>query len=235
MKSVARTWACLLVAGCTGSDAGPEAQETQATPQYDGTYVITLTADGLQTGLGKIPVLHSEFAGDLVDLDGEVYEVVGTVGEGGTLQFERITGDRGTNVTATGQIIGQVAEGEFDNGKTKGTFAGSLNNASVDMLPVDDYDGGYELVFIRDGQQKAASVLVIQQGRFIFSTTNVDGETFRATGFATSDGTIVLHDAESESGFTIIAEAVIDQETGEIHGVYRIGNMIGLIKGVQAD
>ncbi len=190
----------------------------------------------MQVGLGVFVVKNGEFVGDLVAGDGEGYQIVGRVDPDGTAHFTQIKGDRGSEATALGRISGGVVQGLYDGTHGQGAFAGSRDNAPTEPILGTRFDGGYEVQFIREGEVQAETVFVVRGGRFRLEALDMADRRFEVEGWVTSDGTIVLNDAQvNDQGFTILAECTIDQDSGDINGVYRIGNLVGRVSGKKGD
>ena len=118
-------------------------------------------------------------------------------------------------------------------GDREGSFAGALDN-NVNARPSLEYDGLYELSFIRDDQEVAQTTLEIDQGLFQIHVTNSDRNRFEAHGFVLDDGTLVL-DNGAEANFSMVAEAQIDPDTLKIEGLYTVGDLVGEVRGRHAD
>ena len=213
-------------------------QSTNPTPmssgsRFDGIYIAAFQSEGLKTALSRFKITNQQVSGDLINRFGENFQITGEVQADGTVTFPMLVGDQGSRITATAKINGQIVEGSYQVGDRSGSFAGALDNQATSKLSIE-FDGFYELSFIRDDDEVASTILEIRDGRFAVRVVNDDGMSFEGRGFISEDGTLVLDNGKSAQ-FTIIAEALLDVETGKIEGLYSVGPKVGLIIGKRAD
>ncbi len=231
--------ALLATAGC---DEGRDTAKAAPTPQasaFDGEYIVAFRWGGQQAAIGAFVVAHGAFDVDLVNILGKRITGNGTVADDGVIDFTALDHEDGQPITAEGRFVGDSVEGTFDVEATPGDFAGSRDNVAT-VPPSAEYDGSYEVAFVRNDVERAVAVMQIRDGRFAVSITNIDDARFQVYGFVTSDGTVVIDgdgdaDAEAEASVRILAEATIDQETREVLGIYRIGDLTGVVRGKSSD
>ena len=212
---------------------------SEASPRYDGQYFATFESDGLKTALAHVHIRLGFIEGEVLNRYGERVTLGGFVDEDGMLRMPPLTGNVGSIFNATGRVspLG-IIEGAFTVFGVvdrEGSFAGSLDNQPI-YQPSPEYDGLYDLSFIRDDQEVAVTSLHIDHGRFTVRVVNSAGSRFDANGFVSEDGTLALLGTEPAD---VLAEAFIDPDTKQIKGIYSFGRgedtLMGDILGKEAD
>jgi pentapeptide MXKDX repeat protein len=212
---------------------------SEASPRYDGQYFATFESEGLKTALAHVHIRLGFIEGEVFNRYGERVTLGGFVDEDGMLRIPPLTGNVGSIFNATGRVspLG-IIEGAFTVFGVvdrEGSFAGSLDNQPI-YQPSSEYDGLYDLSFIRDDQEVAVTSLHIDHGRFTVRVVNSAGSRFDANGFVSEDGTLALLGTEPAD---VLAEAFIDPDTKQIKGIYSFGRgedtLMGDILGKEAD
>ena len=223
-----------------GNVAGAEMTvNPEASSRYDGTYFATFESDGLKTALARVEVRLGLIEGEVLNHYGELIQLGGFIDERGMLRIPPLAGNMGSTFNATGRIsrLG-IIEGTFTVSGVvdwEGSFLGSLENQAI-YRPSPEYDGLYDLSFIRDEQEVAVTSMSIDQGRFSLGIVNSSGLRFEAQGFVSEDGTLALL---GTNPIDVLAEGYIDPDTKSIKGIYVVGRgeeaLIGDISGREAD
>lgn len=200
---------------------------------HDGVYTVTVQRAGDHFGIGKVTVERNALVAGFTSNSALEVTVEGTVATDGTILTGSITAVPEAEIEVVeARFIGDVVEATYLIDGEEGALVGTRDGRLVDQTPVRDFDGSYALSMVRDDEEVAATVIDIRRGRFRTNITSAGLETFEAAGFVTSDGVIVLSD-ETSSG--VIAEASIDQDSGEIEGIYLAGTRVGRIAGRRSD
>lgn len=200
---------------------------------HDGAYTVTVQRAGDHFGIGRTTVQKNELLANFISNSGMDVTVEGRVEADGTIVPLYITTNIGAEVEILeARIQGGIIEATYTIEGEEGVLVGTKDGQLIDQVPVRDFDGSYALSMVRADEEVATTVLDIKRGRFKSNITNVDGAAFDIAGFVTSDGVIVLSDGTSS---TVIAEASIDQDSGEIEGIYQAGDLVGRVYGRRSD
>ena len=219
--------------------AGEPMMEQEASARYDGVYFASFESEGVKTALARVTLRQGLVEGEVQNRYGEHIILGGFIDAEGMLRIPQLAGSAGSMFNAVGRISTQgIIEGTFTVSgmvEREGTFAGSLENRPI-YQPSPEYDGLYELSFIRDDLEVAVTSMLIDHGRFTVSLVSVSGDRFSATGFVSEDGTLALLGSEPSE---VLAEGFIDPDTRKIKGIYSIGRqdsaLMGDIFGREAD
>ena len=216
------------------TDADTDGAETgELVGLHDGVYTVTVQRAGDHFGIGKVTVERNTLVAGFTSNSALEVTVEGTVATDGTILTGSITAVPEAEIEVVeARFIGDIVEATYLIDGEEGALVGTRDGRLVDQTPVRDFDGSYALSMVRDDEEVAATVIDIRRGRFRTNITSAGLETFEAAGFVTSDGVIVLSD-ETSSG--VIAEASIDQDSGEIEGIYLAGTRVGRIVGRRSD
>ena len=221
------------------SAAGESMVSPQASARYDGQYFASFESEGVKTALARVLINRGLVEGEVQNRYGETITLGGFIDANGVLRIPPLSGSVGSTFNAVGRVstLG-IIEGTFSvSGVVErvGTFAGSLENRPI-YQPSPEYDGLYELSFIRDDEEVAVTSMSIDHGRFSVNIVSVSGNRFSASGFVSEDGTMALLGAAPDE---LLAEGFIDPDTRKINGIYSIGRresvLIGDISGKEAD
>ena len=120
-------------------------------------------------------------------------------------------------------------------GEEEGVFAGSKDNVFTEDERTTEFDGSYELTTLLEGEETASTVFIIDGGRFEVQIDDIFDQHFEASGYVTSDGTVVIDTLASSENFVMMAEASIDQETFDLSGIYRLDDVVGQLQGRRSD
>ena len=205
---------------------------------WAGTYVIAFHRAGSQFALGSFVVADDgTYATNVASSDGFVVESTGYVEEDGNVVVETLENTAGLDIEVTrGTLHAEgIMDGDYTVGEEEGIIAGSKDNVFTEDERTLEFDGAYELTTLFEGEETASTILIIADGRFDAEFTDLEGDHFEASGYVTSDGTIVLNSIASSQGFDVMAEASIDQDSFELGGLYRIGDNVGEITGRMSD
>ncbi len=212
---------------------------SEASSRYDGVYFATFESEGFKTALARVEVRLGLIEGEVLNRYGEFIELGGFIDEQGMLRIPPLIGTMGSTFNATGRVsrLG-IIEGTFTvTGAVsrEGSFAGSLENQPI-YQPSPEYDGLYDLSFIRAEQEVAVTSMAIDQGRFSLVVVSASGARFEANGFVSEDGTLALLGTAPSD---VLAEGFIDPDTKNIKGIYAVGRgiqaLVGDIHGREAD
>jgi len=209
-----------------------------AYPLLTGDYSIGYHSPEGRFGLGQSALtLDGVLEGDIVGPDGSTYSVTGGLTPSMTLDVD-VTGPNGTvDFQWLGGLVDEngVIEGDFVLDGSEGSFAGSKNNEITEGDPRNSFDGTYDLTASLGEDERGSTVFHIDQGLFDFDLTDVEDNLFEASGYVTSDGTLVLGELTTSAEAQFLAEANIDQESFEISGLFRLGDTVGILSGGRAD
>lgn len=228
--------------GADGAEATDGADGTDGTDgtdglvgPHDGDYSITMHRAGGQFALGTFSVVRNAVTADVRSEAGVTFTATGTVATDGALTVS-VSNDAGLSVAVpSGWIRGDVVEAVYTVEGEQGVIVGTKDGSLVGQAPVTDFDGNYEVAFIRDEEEVANTTFEVKRGSFKTQITAEDGAIYIIDGFVTSDGTVVLAQATSTREAVILAEASIDQDTLTIAGIYRAGDLVGAISGRKGD
>ena len=200
---------------------------------HDGVYTATMQRTGDHFGIGKVTVSRNQLVANFVSNDALDATVEARVEPDGTVVPLWIEATTGVDIEVVeARIRGGILEATYTIDGDEGQLVGTLDGALIDQTPVRDFDGTYALSMVRAGEEVASAVLDIKRGAFGTNITSVDLVAFDIVGFVTSDGVMVLSEASSTG---VIAEASIDQDSGDIEGIYRAGDLVGRIHGKRSD
>ena len=217
-----------------GSD-GADGSDDGLVGPHDGDYSITMHRAGGQFALGTFSVVRNVVSADVRSEAGVTFLASGTVAADGALAVE-VTNDAGLAVeVSSAWIRGDVVEAVYTVEGQQGVIVGTKDGSLVGQVPVTDFDGNYEVAFIRDEEEVANTTFEAKRGAFKTQITAEDGVVYLIDGFFTSDGTVVLAQATSTREAVILAEASVDQDTLAITGIYRAGDLVGTISGRKGD
>ncbi len=219
----------------TADDDDDAAVEVSA---WAGTYVVAFHRAGSQFALGSFVVADdATFAANVASSEGFVVEATGYVEEDGNVVVESLENTAGLDIEVTrGTLHAEgILDGDYTVGEEEGFIAGSKDNVFTEDERTREFDGAYELTTLYEGEETASAVFVIADGRFDVEITDLEDDHFVASGYVTSDGTIVRNSIASAQGFDVRAEASIDQDTFELGGLYRIGDNVGQLTGRMSD
>jgi hypothetical protein len=184
-------------------------------------------------GIGKVKVERNELVANFVSNDALDVTVEARVEADGTVVPQWIDATIGTDIEVVeARIAGGILEATYTIDGDEGLLVGTLDGALIDQTPVRDFDGTYALSMVRADEEVATALLDIKRGAFQTNITNIDFQAFDVAGFVTSDGVIVLSETSSTG---VIAEASIDQDSGDIEGIYRAGDLVGRVYGKRSD
>jgi hypothetical protein len=228
-------------------DTTPADDDDDTTPADDddavahalaGTYVVGFQRDGSQFALGSFVVAaDGTWTADVAASGGFKVEAAGTAEEDGSVEVDSVTNNAGLDIqilTAAIHATGTL-DGTYSVDDEEGMFAGSRDNAFTEGQLNAAFDGSYELTTLLDGEETASTVFFIEAGRFEVQILDIFDQEFVATGFVTSDGTVVLNTLVSGDGYEMMAEGSIDQETFELSGLWRKNDIVGQITGRRSD
>jgi len=205
---------------------------------WAGTYVVAFHRAGSQFALGSFVVADdATYAVNVAASEGFVVESTGYVEEDGNVVVETMENTAGLDIQVTrGTLYAEgIVDGDYTVGEEEGIIAGSKDNAFTEDERTREFDGAYELTTLLDGEETASTVFIIADGCFEAEITDISDDHFVASGYVTSDGTVVLNTIASAQGYDVLAEASIDQDTFELGGLYRIGDNVGEITGRMSD
>jgi len=211
-------WATILVlTACqtTGKKAATTTQE--GISSYDGVYSIVFNSSGVLTAATDIEVYEGAVSGTVVNTSNQTFEVKGSVSSSGTLTLTSTSNEPETIITAKGMINkDKTVEGSYSVAGRKGTFAGFGYDEEVGTRR---YDGKYRILFLRNGQQVAATEITIAYGVFPVNITTSENETYAFEGYVLGDGQLVLRTVFSDLGTGVTAVGSISDEL-IISGIY---------------
>ena len=205
---------------------------------YAGTYLVGFQRDGSQFALASFVVADDgSFVADAASSEGFTVDVTGTVEADGTVTVTSITNTAGLDIQVlTSQIHENgTLDGTYSVGEEEGIFAGSKDNAFTEDERTTDFDGSYELTTLKEGEETASTVFIIDSGRFELQLDDIFDGHYEAAGYVTSDGTVVLDTLASNESVVLMAEASIDQETFELSGLWRLDDNVGQLQGRRSD
>lgn len=215
------------------ADTDADSDDESLVGAHDGVYTATMQRTGDHFGIGKVTVARNELVANFISNDALDVTVEARVEPDGTIVPLWIDATVGTEIEVVeAHIQGGILEATYTINGDEGLLVGTLDGALIDQTPVGDYDGSYALSMVRAGEEVAAAVLDIKRGAFETNITNIEMQAFDVVGFVTSDGVLVLSERSSSS---VIAEASIDQDSGDIEGIYRAGELVGRIYGERSD
>jgi hypothetical protein len=219
-----------------GSDGGSDGSADDGlVGPFDGHYTITLHRQGGQFALGSFDVTRNVLSAEAISSTGIRFTGSGSVAPDGEVAVT-VENDGGLAVEfADAWIRDGIVEANYTTDGEPGHLVGSKDGALLQQTPVDDFDGFYELGFIRDEDEVATGTLEFKKGRFSTQITGEDLTIIQVEGFVTSDGTVVLAEAVASSDAQVLAEASIDQDSFELTGIYRAGDRVGQIVGRKGD
>ncbi len=237
--------ALLALAACGGgsSDTGTGTSTDTVTPAdtdglvgpHDGSFRATMHRGGGHFALGTIDVVRNVATGTFLSGSGATVHVEGTVAADGTIAVRSLTNDAGLDIVVDSAAITRgVLEARYHVGSDEGVLVGTKDGALLEQAPSRAYDGLYEVAFIRDDEEVAATTMDVKAGAFTTSITAEDGTRFDVRGFVTEDGSVVINEASGAAAI-VMAEASLDQETFDIEGIYRAGDRVGRLHGRRAD
>lgn len=202
---------------------------------HDGHYRITMHREGGQFALGTFTVTRNVLTAEARSADGVSFTGAGMVDPDGNAEVT-VENDAGIALVVQSATLSDgIVEARYTADGQKGTIVGSRDGALVGQTPVSDYDGGYEVAFVREADEVAVTTFEVKRGRFKTQVTAEDGALYELGGFITSDGTIVVLEAVAPTEALVMAEASIDQDTYAITGVYRAGPLVGTLHGRRSD
>lgn len=217
-----------------GADGGSDGDDGLV-GRYDGHYTITLHRQGGQFALGSFEVVRNTLTAEAISSTGVHFTGSGDVAADGGVTVA-VENDGGLDVEFTDAWIRDgIVEASYTADGEPGQLVGSKDGALLQQTPVDHFDGFYELGFIRDEDEVATGTLEFKKGRFSTQITGEDLSIIEVEGFVTSDGTVVLAEAVASTDAKILAEASIDQDSFELTGIYRAGELVGQIVGRKGD
>lgn len=220
--------------GADGTD-GTDGADDGLVGRHDGHYTITLHRQGGQFALGSFDVVRNALRAEAVSSTGIRFSGEGEVAPDGAVTVS-VSNDGGLDVQIPDAVIRDgIVEATYTVDGEPGRLIGSKEGALLLQSPVADFDGVYDVGFIRDDEEVATAVFEVKKGVFRTQITGEDLVIYQIEGFVTSDGTIVLSEAVSSSEATVLAEASIDQDTYALTGIYRAGASVGRIVGRQGD
>lgn len=184
-------------------------------------------------GIGRASITRNTLTATFVSNSALEVTVEGRVEADGTITPLWIENSVGSEIEVVeARITKGVMEATYQIDGDEGILVGSKDGELVDQVPVRDFDGTYAISMVRADEEVASTVIDIKRGAFKTNITNVDGIPFDVAGFVTSDGVIVLSDGTTDG---VIAEASIDQDSGEIEGIYLAGEFVGRVYGQRSD
>ncbi len=221
--------------GADGTDGADGGADDGLVGRHDGHYTITLHREGGQFALGSFDVVRNALRAEAVSSTGVRFTGEGEVAPDGAVTVA-VSNDGGLDVQIPDAVIRDgIVEATYTVDGDPGRLIGSKEGALLLQSPVADFDGVYDVGFIRDDEEVATAVFEVKKGVFRTQITGEDLVIYQIEGFVTSDGTIVLSEAVSSSEATVLAEASIDQDTYALTGIYRAGASVGRIVGRQGD
>jgi len=220
--------------GADGTD-GTDGADDGLVGRYDGHYTLTLHRQGGQFALGSFDVVRNVLRAEAVSSTGVSFSGEGTVAPDGAVTVS-VSNDGGLDVQIPDATITDgIVEATYTVDGEPGRLIGSKEGALLLQSPVPDFDGVYEVGFIREDEEVATATFEVKKGVFRTQITGEDLVIYQIEGFVTSDGTVVLSEAVASSEATVLAEASIDQDSFALTGIYRAGASVGRIVGRQGD
>ena len=202
---------------------------------YDGHYTVTFQRAGGQFALGTMKIIRNAVTAEARSASGITFTATGTVDSTGIITID-VDNDAGLSVEIpSAKVTRGIVEASYTVEGEAGTIAGTKDGANIDQNPVTDFDGGYEVAFIREEEEVAATTFEVKRGVFETQITAEDESVYQIQGYVTSDGTVVLAQAVASVDAVILAEASIDQDDFDITGIYRAGDRVGTIAGRKGD